>query len=159
MFLDKAPIKVFEDVKVVPFEGWHLEWLAPNQDAMRSMMNLPTNAIDHGKVLATYGRAWTGLRKGRVIGSAGIIPLQPGVYDLWMYLGSDTFDKKKLAMKIFKYYLFKSIKELKIHRLQAVVKEDYCQGIRFAEFFGFENEGVMKCYGPNKENFIRYAKT
>tara|TARA_R100000306_G_C4354253_1_gene131798 strand:+ start:582 stop:1016 length:435 start_codon:yes stop_codon:yes gene_type:complete len=142
----------------VPFEAWHLDWIDFNIDAFQSMMRLPCPTADHAKALATFCDAYTGLREGKVVACAGIMPLWNGVADLWMYLGKETFTDKRLACKVIKYYLDDIIKRHDIHRFQAVVKADYCKGIRFAEFFGFKAEGIMKAFGPNKEDFIRYAR-
>ncbi len=142
----------------MPFEKWHLDWIDFNLDAFQSMMRVPCPTADHAKALAMFSDAYTALRRGKVVGCAGIIPLWNGVADLWMYLGKETFTDKLFACKIIKYYLNDIIKRHDIHRIQAVVKADYCQGIRFAELFKFKPEGTMKAYGPNKEDFIRYAR-
>ena len=52
----------------------------------------------------------------------------------------------------------KAQQEHNLHRLQAVVKTDFKDGHRFAKFYGFVNEGIMRNYGPGKESFNRYAK-
>ena len=31
-------------------------------------------------------------------------------------------------------------------------------GLRFAEFLGFKNEGLMRGYGPDKSDYYRMAK-
>lgn len=145
-------------MKVVSFEGWHLEWIDFNSDAFQFTMQLPMALIDHGKVLASVGTSYSGLRGGKIVACAGVIPLWNGVADLWMYLGKDTFRKKKQACEIIGYFMEKCIEEYDLHRLQATVKSDYREGRRFAKFFGFKEEGEMIGYGPDKQNFIRVAK-
>jgi len=44
------------------------------------------------------------------------------------------------------------------HRIQASVRSDFAVGIRFAEWMGFEQEGVMQKYDDQKNDYIRMAK-
>ena len=46
----------------------------------------------------------------------------------------------------------------KIWRLQTAVKSNFKTGLRFAEFLGFKNEGLMKAYGPDKTDYYRMAR-
>ena len=57
-----------------------------------------------------------------------------------------------------KHILNDIIKQKRYHRIQAIVLKDYKAGIRFAELFGFKNEGLMKSYSVDKEDFYRYAR-
>ena len=45
----------------------------------------------------------------------------------------------------------------KYERIQATVHENFDDGIRFLDFLGFTNEGLMQKFGPDKSNFYRYA--
>ena len=36
--------------------------------------------------------------------------------------------------------------------------QDFKQGLRFAEWLGLENEGLMKCYGFDGSDQYRYAR-
>ena len=47
----------------------------------------------------------------------------------------------------------------KIWRLQTSVKANFNMGLRFAEFLGLKNEGLMIGYGPDKSDYLRMAKT
>jgi len=50
------------------------------------------------------------------------------------------------------------VKTSKVKRIQTNVKADFKLGHRFAEWLGFEKEGLMKYYGPDGSNYIRYAR-
>ena len=45
-----------------------------------------------------------------------------------------------------------------LHRIQAAVRADWPEAQRFAEFMGFENEGLMRKFGQDKTDYIRYAR-
>ncbi|ODU28989.1 hypothetical protein [Sphingopyxis sp. SCN 67-31] len=44
------------------------------------------------------------------------------------------------------------------HRIAMDVREDFDAGHRFAKLLGFEAEGLMRAYGPNRENHMLYAR-
>jgi len=143
---------------VVPFESWHLEWIDFNEDAARAIASVLQDMPNHGRLLATASKAYTGLYKGKVIGSVGLMPWWTGMAELWMYLGKDAFIQKKQGIKILQWFMNHLIEEMKLHRIQAVVKTDFKEGHRFAEFFGFKNEGNMASYSAAKDDFTRYAR-
>ena len=78
--------------------------------------------------------------------------------EVWLYLNPDAFKRKKVALRLMRHILNDIIQREKYHRLQAVVFKGYKEGMRFAEFFGFENEGLMKCYGFDGSDQYRYAR-
>jgi RimJ/RimL family protein N-acetyltransferase len=45
-----------------------------------------------------------------------------------------------------------------IHRVQAACRADWPEAVRFAEFLGFENEGLMRSYGVDGRDYFRYAR-
>ena len=49
-------------------------------------------------------------------------------------------------------------KNNEVWRLQTAVKEEFITGVRFAEWLGLKNEGLMTMYGPDKTNYYRMAK-
>jgi RimJ/RimL family protein N-acetyltransferase len=151
-------VKNFKHIKIVKFEAAHLSYLDFNQDAFESLMRVNTPLYDHADIIERYSYAYTGLSGGKVLGCAGIIPIWNGVGDFWMYLGKETFKDKILTIRIMQELLDDIITNNHLHRVQAVVKTDFCAGHRFAKFFGFEFEGHKRHYGPDKEDFTQYAK-
>jgi RimJ/RimL family protein N-acetyltransferase len=151
-------IKTIGGIKIVKFEPWHLEWIDFNEDAKRAVEYLLKEHPNHGVLLSSSSNAFTAMYKGKVLGSAGLIPWWQGMCELWMYLGVDAFDNRRGALKLVSWAMEHVIETMELNRIQATVKTDYVQGHRFAKFFGFVNEGEMKNYGPNKESFTRYAK-
>ena len=53
--------------------------------------------------------------------------------------------------------LKKSFKKIKPTICYAV-KANFNMGLRFAEFLGLKNEGLMIAYGPDKSDYLRMAK-
>ena len=42
--------------------------------------------------------------------------------------------------------------------IQASIRADFKEGVRFAKWFGMESEGLMKQYGPDGKDYIRLAR-
>jgi len=143
---------------VVPFESWHLKWVELNPIAASSIIQSPYTFEEQAQALAQISEGYTGLREGKVVACAGVNLLWTGVFDLWMYLGIETFSEKRKALRIFSEFLDELAIRRKMHRLQAVVQSNYKEGRRMAKFFGFKEEGEMPNFGPEKETFIRVAK-
>ena len=112
--------------------------------------------IAHG--LVAPGLAFTGLIDGYVIASAGIKPLWPGVGEAWI-VASDNMPKKKLSViKLIRENFDRMIQDNNFVRVQACVRSDWPEAKRFAEFLGFEHEGIMKKYGPDGQDYYRMAR-
>jgi len=112
--------------------------------------------IAHG--LVAPGLAFTGLIDGYVIASAGIKPLWPGVGEAWI-VASDNMPKKKLSViKLIRENFDRMIQDNNFVRVQAGVRYDWPEAKRFAEFLGFEHEGIMKKYGLDGQDYYRMAR-
>lgn len=136
---------------VIEFEPFHAELIHVRYEQLGEM---PQFRKSMEQLNNTY--AWTGVVDGQVIGCAGMVPLLPGVGEIWA-LFSDALPQHKVSM----------FKELKRHlehlhaqgypRLQTVVQHGFETGKRFVERLGFEFEGSMRKY-INGETYDRYAK-
>ena len=142
--------------RLVRFEGWHLNWLDFNNINGLGLAGIISKS--DAKLIEDHCTSWTGIQDGKIVGCGGFTPLWEGVAEIWMYLQPDAFKRKKVALKLMKHILNDIIKQKRYHRIQAIVLKDYKAGIRFAEFFGFKNEGLMKSYSVDKEDFYRYAR-
>jgi len=151
-------MRKYGNAVVVPFESWHLNWVEFNSIALANVNHSEYTIEEQAQALAQISEGYTGLREGKVVACAGINLLWTGVFDLWMFLGIETFSEKRKALRIFSEFLDELAIRRKIHRLQSVVLEDFKEGRRFAKFFGFKEEGTMKNFGPEKETYIRVAK-
>jgi RimJ/RimL family protein N-acetyltransferase len=45
-----------------------------------------------------------------------------------------------------------------LQRIQASVHANDKQAIRYVEWLGFENEGLMKKFGPDGSDYYRFAR-
>jgi hypothetical protein len=88
----------------------------------------------------------------------GLINHRPGFGEVWSVVSEDVkqkpiaFHKAVLAlMDFYEDYL-------SISRLQIDVKEDFIEGISWAESLGFECEGLMKHYDSDGSSHYLFAR-
>ena len=81
-----------------------------------------------------------------------------GVCEGWVISSKRIFDVKIKAAKLIRHRTDILCAANKVWRLQTTVKANFKMGLRFAEFLGFKNEGLMRGYGPDKSDYYRMAK-
>lgn len=90
-----------------------------------------------------------------LIASGGITVLWPGVGQAWVFLDRDTIPSilRREAFSIPMEYIARWVKEYNLHRLQALVRCDFKQGLRYASHLGFVVEGTLKFYDSLKNDY------
>lgn len=146
-------------MRVVPFEAWHTKLMKTEED-----QEIFLNFLDwdkHAGVIQKLSIAYTIIDNGKIIVSAGVFKLWDGTGEIWIYSGSESYERHRLkhVLRIMRSYLGIFMKQLKLTRIQGGVRSDRPMFIKFAENFGFEVEGEMKKYGKNDENVLMMAKT
>ncbi len=105
-----------------------------------------------------HGLSFTLLADNSPILSGGIIPIWNGVAEGWVMASQGVHNYKIKAASSVKKRLDLLCNNNKVWRLQTAVKEEFITGVRFAEWLGLKNEGLMTKYGPDQTNYYRMAK-
>lgn len=88
----------------------------------------------------------------------GIHGLWNGVGEAWFLIGKEGYDNPKSVAK-HTFFMFEHLQqEYGFIRVQASVAKKDRKAIRFVEWLGFKNEGIMEKYGPDGLDYYRYAK-
>ena len=122
------------------------------------LMDLDASYEENRIDAAVAGMAYTLLLNNQPIVSGGIFPLWNGVCEGWVISSKRIFDVKIKAAKLIRHRTDILFASNKVWRLQTTVKANFKMGLRFAEFLGFKNEGLMRGYGPDKSDYYRTAK-
>ena len=122
------------------------------------LMDLDASYEENRIDAAVAGMAFTLLCNSQPIVSGGIFPLWNGVAEGWVISSKRIFDIKVKAARLIKRRTDILCAANKIWRLQTTVKSNFKTGLRFAEFLGFKNEGLMRGYGPDQTDYYRMAK-
>ena len=146
-----------DNFKVVPYETQHGDEMIEfglNDTLMDGDATFKENRID----FAGAGLAYTLLDNNVPICSGGIIPTWLGNAQGWVISSKRIFRNKVKASRLIKQRTDLLCANNKIWRLQTAVKADFKIGIRFAEFLGFNKEGLMVGYGPDKTDYYLMAR-
>ena len=146
-----------DNFKIVPYETQHGDEMIEfglNDKLMDIDASFKENRID----FAMAGLAFTLLDDNVPICSGGIIPTWLGNAQGWVISSKRIFRNKIKASRLIKERTDLLCANNKIWRLQTAVKADFKIGIRFAEFLGFNKEGLMVGYGPDKTDYYLMAR-
>ena len=146
-----------DSFKIVPYETQHGDEMIEfglNDKLMDIDANFTENRID----FALVGLSFTLLHNNNPVCSGGIVPLWNGVAEGWVISSKRIYKERIRASRLIRKRTDLLCAANKIWRLQTAVKSNFKTGLRFAEFLGFKNEGLMKAYGPDKTDYYRMAR-
>ena len=104
---------------------------------------------------------YTVIYESAIVAVGGLWVRWEGVGLLWLML---TADCKKygihglLALEAIKEKMEYLIEKNNLWRAEAAIRTDFLQAIKMIEFLGFEREGLMRQYYPDKSDSYLYAR-
>ena len=102
--------------------------------------------------------AFTGIVNNKPIFAAGMKMLWGQVAEGWVIATNEMWKYPLGVAKAIKKDFANVARQHNIKRVQTAIRKDFKQGLRFAEWLGLENEGLMKCYGFDGSDQYRYAR-
>ena len=102
--------------------------------------------------------AFTGLINDKVIAAAGMKRIWGNVAEGWFIAKNDVWNYPITIAKAVKQNIDYLATSNNIKRLQTAVRSDFGIGIRFANWLGFTNEGLMKSYGFDGSDHYRMSR-
>lgn len=103
----------------------------------------------------------TAIFQGKIAAVAGVIILWEGVGLFWIILTENC--KKEgcfgiLAVSAIRDKFNELIEKNNLWRAQATVRTDFAVAVKMIKFLGFECEGIMKKYLPDKSDAFIFGK-
>lgn len=132
----------FREFEEIMFAGFH-----PDQLLMTSMIY---EQMAHSYTLED--------EESNIVGCGGVIDIWRGVGHAWLLVSKEA-EKNPFASLIVSREVMEAMFDDGYHRIQATVLNGFQKAMRFIEFLKFKPESILKNYGPNKEDFIMYART
>lgn len=108
--------------------------------------------------MRVQGMSWSAEVDGRIVASAGLIPLWAGVAEAWMISADDVGRHRIKVARKLRTMLNDVMWQRGIYRAQANIHHKFEKAIRLAGWLGFENEGLMRRFGAEGDDYFRYAK-
>lgn len=141
-------------IKIIPFKPGHFDFIDlkpvysgdPDLEKRFETMYLS----DGVRIITVVAR---GLPMAVI---AGVV--RHGTMDIMAGIGKDV---KKIPLSFHRFCVKLLIAyqvRLKIRRMQFIVREDFTEGLKWAESLGFEKECLMRKSGPDGSNCFMYAK-
>jgi L-amino acid N-acyltransferase YncA len=144
-------------IELVKFKPEHMA-LIEKADLDAKVLMLVGDLDHRAEQYAKQGPAVTMLLNGAILAVGGVIQFWPGVGEAWMMVAPEGRKKGLRLYCYMKAFLDLCFKEYGFHRIQASVLYDHAEAHKCVMRLGFVPEGMMVHYGPNKENFVRYAR-
>lgn len=142
-------------IRAVPFKAAHIDLIDIRE---RERIAFEKSPIKEERLqwLEDSHAAETILCGGIVLAIAGFIEVMPKTIELFL-IPSIYVSKNTIAFaRLMKYYKEKAIPQYDWHRLQIVTPNDDLH-IRWAEFLGFEREGILRKFDYNGEDHIMWS--
>ena len=145
------------NVVIVPFENKHADQIL-EQGLNSEALELKPEHRKYAYFLKEIGMSFTGLVNDKPIAAGGVFHLWDGVAEGGVLATKDIYKYPVFCAKHIKQRTEIILKANKIKRLQTSVKADCDVALRFAKWLGLKEEGLMKQYGPDGSDFIRFAR-
>jgi len=110
------------------------------------------------RMAARSGPAWTGELDGRIIGCAGLGLLWQGRAQTWCVLAPNIPKRAWIGIHRAVAVRLAQMGALNIWRIEADALFGYLPGARWLRMLGFEQEGLARAYGPDRQDYLRFAR-
>jgi hypothetical protein len=144
-------------IEVRAFEPGDLALLELQPQQQMEMGALP-DWRSLGAMLHGAGPAWTALLGGRAIGCGGFCVHVGGRAEAWCFMADGIPRAAWVALHRAVLARIPQLAALKVHRVEASTALGWPPGKRWLEMLGFESEGVLRAYGPDRRDFLRFAR-
>jgi hypothetical protein len=138
-------------MNVIPFEPEHFQALKLQSQDLRIA---PHFTAEYWQALKASGPAFSGEVGGRIVACAGIATQFTGMGTMWAAVAVDA---KPSFVRLHKCAL-RLLQSMQLRRIEATAEADFGPACRWLELLGFRSEGLMRAYGPDGRDHIRYAR-
>ena len=147
-------------IKIVDFIAAHAEDLIEQgRQDFGVLADADTTMKPYFEVVAGMpNMAYSMIDDGHLVAAAGLYKVWEGVGEAWLLPSSRLLAKPRKAVKAVRSFLDEISEREGFRRVQATTHADFIRGRRFLEWLGFENEGVLRGYGPDGSDHIIYSR-
>ena len=101
---------------------------------------------------------FTARKDGKIVVMGGAHVMWRGVGEGWLIMSKYGYDMPKTVARYADEFFDVIMTEANLQRVQASVNALDPRSVRFARWLGFENEGLMRKYGPDGTDYYRMAR-
>ena len=138
--------------RIIPFKPEHLVKIRARGDT-----GFVTDYLAIGKMYEALGPAFSGEVDGQLLGAAGIAILWKGVGEAWVWVPPEVARYPLFFHRNIRDMMVEVKRAKHLVRIQTTVKVRDVTANAWIKRLGFKAEGVMRRWGPDGEDHIRYA--
>jgi hypothetical protein len=156
--MDFSSILTNKNVTLMPFRWYHPRAMNLRRFDREAYANLP-NFDERLRYYETQPHSYTAFVRGKPASCFGVHEIWPGVGEGWLI--TDEIVAKfsvTLTRSTMRYFNLIAI-EKKLHRIQLTVNTKDLLAVRWAHALKFEQEGVMRKYGPDQTDYLMMSRT
>jgi hypothetical protein len=114
--------------------------------------------LEIAEAMERGGPAVTLFEGGVPLAAGGLARVWAGVAEAWFLARPELTPRQALAVaRVAARELPRMAEGEGVRRLQATVRTGYARAAHFVEWLGLTPEGIMRAYGPDGADHIRYA--
>ena len=142
---------------IVPYTKEHGQFILSCQ-MNHKVLEADRKYMEDSKNLVEQNLAFTGLVNNNPIFAAGMKIIWGQVAEGWVIATNEMWKYPLGVAKAIKKDFANVARQHNIKRVQTAIRKDFKQGLRFAEWLGLENEGLMKKFGFDGTDQYMYAR-
>ena len=132
--------------RVLRFERHHA--VAMRHDSFQqSIITRIPDYLDRLEAQAAAGAAFTVLEHGRVMAIFGVTPVIPLVVEAWMLRDRAIAERARPTAVVSRYFFEALPTATVLRRCQLTVECRNIGALKYAEWLGFQSEGVLRAFG------------
>jgi RimJ/RimL family protein N-acetyltransferase len=135
---------------LVPFDEEHIHFIETDYEfppEARAMFN------NHHAI-----KGYSLFNDDLIMAAAGVHILWGGVAEGWIVMSKHGYSTPKTVARYTDRLFDGIMADNELWRIQASVSASDTKALRFASWLGFEDEGLMKKYGPDGSDYRRVAR-
>lgn len=141
----------------LPYNPTHLDRIEISQPeiiAASQVMDV-ARMIDNQ---AEMGPSATAFLDGRPVAVFGMVPIWTGVGEAWMIADDRARERPILMTKLARTVMDILVISQRLRRLQITVRTTDRRAVKWGRAIGFEQEAVLKAYGPDGVDHLMMAR-
>ena len=142
---------------LIPFEPALLPMMEPRDTDSVYFDHVP-NYANTLKGYAQIGYSYMGIAEGRPICVFGIVPMWPGVAELWMITDVNLGSFARPFHRVTKEILDIFMSELCLVRMMIWIHSQNERALKWAKTLYFKEEGIARRFGPDGADFYLLAR-
>jgi len=146
-----------EKIKIVPFRWYHPRAMDLRPFDLEAYEHLP-DLEQSLKYYETEEHSYTAFLDGKPVCAFGSHILWNGVSESWMMTGHQIEKRPITITRMCRRYFDYVARELLLHRMQITCNCNDLLAMRFAIALGFQEEGLLKKYGPDGSDYVIFAR-